>query len=108
MRHDRMSRHLYDLEKLMDTEFGKAATHDRQLYERIVQHRAKYTAIRGVNYSNHAPHKLDFIPPDEVRANWERDYGLMQRAMIYGGSLSYSALIQRLEELKQRFRSIDW
>lgn len=108
MRHERMSRHLYDLEKLMDTEFGKAAMQDRQLYERIVQHRAKYTAIRGIDYSNHAPHKLDFIPPDEALANWERDYGLMQRAMIYGESLSYKALIKRLMELKQRFRNIDW
>jgi predicted nucleotidyltransferase component of viral defense system len=108
MRHERMSRHLYDLEKLMDTEFGRDAINDRQLYEKIVQHRAKYTAIRGIDYSNHAPHRLDFLPPDEVQANWERDYGQMQRAMIYGKSLSYVALIQRLEELKQRFRNIDW
>jgi len=108
MRHERMSRHLYDLERLMDTEFGKAALQDRQLYERIVQHRAKYTAIRGVDYSKHAPDKLEFIPPADVQVNWERDYGLMQRAMIYGESLSYAAMIQRLEELKQRFRSINW
>jgi len=108
MRHVRMSRHLYDLERLMDTEFGKASMQDRELFDRIVQHRAKYTSIRGIDYNNHAPHRLDFLPPDEVQANWERDYGLMQRAMIYGKSLSYAALIQRLEELKHRFRNIDW
>lgn len=104
MRHERMSRHLYDLEKLMDTEFGKAAMQDMQLYERIVQHRAKYTAIRGIDYGNHAPDRLDFIPPNEAWANWERDYGLMQRAMIYGKSLEFPALMQRMHELLFRFR----
>lgn len=35
----RMSRHLYDLEKLMDTKnYGKAALEDTALYQAIVEH----------------------------------------------------------------------
>ncbi len=105
MRHERMSRHLYDLEKLMDTEFGITAIKDPELYNLIVQHRAKYTAIRGLDYKNHAPEIINFVPPTEVLAQWERDYELMQRSMIYGKSLSFTALMNRLEELKQRFRN---
>lgn len=38
----RMSRHLYDLEKLMDTNYGKAALEDTALYQAIVEHRRKF------------------------------------------------------------------
>ena len=31
-----MSRHLYDIEKIMDTEFGKSIE-DRELYENVVR-----------------------------------------------------------------------
>jgi hypothetical protein len=106
IRYERMSRHLYDLEKLMDTEFGIAALNDPELYDLIVQHRAKYTAIRGIDYKSHAPASINFIPPPEVLAQWERDYGLMQQSMIYGASLSFTTLIKRLEELKQRCRGL--
>ena len=106
IRHQRMSRHLYDLEKLMDTEFGIAALTDRELYNLIVQHRAKYTAIRGLDYKKHAPGIVNFIPPDEVLAQWDRDYALMQASMIYGPSPSFKTLIERMKELIRRFRAI--
>ena len=45
----RMSRHLYDLEKLMDTEYGREALADRSLYDAIVEHRKAYYALKHVN-----------------------------------------------------------
>ena len=45
----RMSRHLYDLEKLMDTEYGKEALSNRKLYDTIVEHRKAYYTLK-VNY----------------------------------------------------------
>ena len=38
----RMSRHLYDLEKLMDTNYGKAALEDTALYQAIVDSNGIY------------------------------------------------------------------
>ena len=46
----RMSRHLYDLEKLMDTNYGKAALEDTALYQAIVEHRRKFYHLGYVNY----------------------------------------------------------
>ena len=40
----RISRHLYDLEKLMDTEYGEEALSNRTLYDAIVEHRKAYYA----------------------------------------------------------------
>ena len=51
IRIDRMSRHLYDLEKLMNTDFAEIALADTELYLAIVNHRKHLTAIKGVDYS---------------------------------------------------------
>jgi hypothetical protein len=90
----------------MDTEFGKAAIKDLGLYNLIVQHREKYTAIRGLDYHGHSPATVNFLPPAVVLPQWERDYELMQHSMIYGPSPSFKILLERMEELTTRFRAL--
>jgi len=107
IRNSRMSRHLYDLERLMDSEYGKEALLDVSLYKTIVTHRAKYTPIRGINYSNHNPDKINFVPPKELISEWFKDYKTMQNNMIYGESLSFEQLLDRMNELKNRFSQIN-
>ena len=99
IRVDRLSRHLYDIEKLMDTDHGQQALEDQALYDAIVAHRQVFNPIRGIDYANHAKDKLNFIPPEAVIKAWESDYQTMQESMIYGESLKFEALIGRLEEL---------
>jgi hypothetical protein len=54
----RMSRHLYDIEKMMDTPFGEAI-HDDALYNAVVAHRRVYNNQRYVNYELHEnPHSI--------------------------------------------------
>ena len=106
IRHNRMSRHLYDLEQLMDSQYGKAALENTELYRLIVRHREKYTPIRGLNYSSLLPQTINFIPLQEVSELWKRDYEGMQASMIYGKSLDYTTLIERLHELKDRVRRV--
>lgn len=103
---DRKSRHLYDLEKMMDTEYGMAALGNTALYETIVQHRAKLTPLRGVDYTNHTPDKINPIPPDAVLLAWANDYKAMQESMIYNPSLPFSKLIERMHELKSRINNL--
>jgi Nucleotidyl transferase AbiEii toxin, Type IV TA system len=106
IRTDRLTRHLYDLEKLMDTEFAKKALTDSKLYQDIVAHRKLYTSIRGVDYDNHSPQKINPIPPAGIIDQWEEDYMVMQQYMIYGDSLSFSELIERVEELRRRINEL--
>jgi predicted nucleotidyltransferase component of viral defense system len=107
IRHDRLSRHLYDLERLMDTEHATAALEDYKFYASIIDHRQKFNAIRGLDYSNHAPSLINFIPPPAIIAQWESDYVSMRRSMIYGEAPDFKLLIQRLKELQNRFRLIE-
>jgi hypothetical protein len=106
IRTDRLSRHLYDIEKIMDTRHGKAALSDSELFKNIVSHRKHFNAIRGIDYNNHRYEKLSFIPPDEVLGKWEKDYEKMRESMIYGESLSFEDLIKKLKNLQEQIRSI--
>jgi predicted nucleotidyltransferase component of viral defense system len=103
---DRQSRHLYDLEKLMDTEFGKKALTDKNLYQHIVEHRRTITPLRGIDYANHAPDKVNPIPPESMIAAWKKDYEQMQQSMIYRESLAFEKLIERIAELKNRINKL--
>jgi predicted nucleotidyltransferase component of viral defense system len=106
IRVERLTRHLYDIERLMDTEFAEKALTDSKLYQDIVAHRRLFTPIRGIDYDNHIPQKINPIPPTEIINEWQKDYEIMQDSMIYGESLSFSELIERIEELKKRFQGI--
>lgn len=100
----RMSRHLYDLEKLMDTVYGQEALADRSLYDAIVEHRKTYYALKYVNYDLHAPSTINFMIPEQETEAWKLDYADMRRFFIYGQSLEFDALMQRMKELNERIR----
>ena len=102
----RMSRHLYDLEKLMVSEYGREALADRTLYDAIVEHRRAYYALKHVNYDLHAPTSINFMIPEQAIESWKADYANMRRFFIYGQSLDFDALMQKMEELQERIRTI--
>ena len=104
---DRRSRHLYDLEKMMDTQVETDALADTTLYSDIVEHRRKFIALTEFDYDTLWPDTLNFIPPAEQAAAWEADYRSMQTNMIPGASLPYAELIERLMELNKRFTAIN-
>ena len=105
---DRLTRHMYDIEKMMDRDFAKEAMNDSGMYEEIVKHRQSLTAWSGLDYKLHKPSAIDFIPDETTRKELEKDYSKMQESFIYGQSLSYEELIARLKELQERFRSLTW
>lgn len=103
-RHVRMSRHLYDLERLMDSEYGRKALADRGLYDAIVEHRRTYYALKYVDYDKHDPQAICFVPHVGVQELWAADYADMKRYFIYGSSLPFEQLISRIRELQERVR----
>jgi hypothetical protein len=105
---NRMSRHLYDLEKLMDSKYCKNILDDNVLYNEIIKHREQFTSIVGVDYKMHQPQTISFVPPTSMIKEWERDYLLMQENMIYSESLSFKELLARIIELNKRFNSVSF
>jgi predicted nucleotidyltransferase component of viral defense system len=106
IRIDRLSRHLYDLEKLMDTEHGIEALKNTELYNNIVAHREKFNPLRGLDYANHIPSKISILPPVGVVNDYEKDYETMTSFMIYGEPLKFDHLMKRILELQTRVNGI--
>lgn len=103
----RMSRHLYDIEKLQDTHWSADALVDAVLYTTIVEHRRRFYHVGGVDYSRDMPQVINFIPQGEVAERYSADYADMLQTYIYDkkSALNYEQLIVRLEKLLQRFRN---
>lgn len=106
IRVDRLSRHLYDLDKLSETSHCEEALADTVLYSSMIAHRERFNPIRGIVYANPYPGKINFVPPKETLKYWETDYKAMQESMIYGNSKSFKELISSIIELNRRFQSI--
>lgn len=106
IRIDRLSRHLYDLVRLMDTEHGIAALQDKDLYINIVAHREKFNSLGGLDYGNHTFDKIKIIPPDTVIKDYENDYTEMTKFMIYGEVLTFDELIKMISELQTRINNL--
>lgn len=105
---ERMSRHLYDIERLSKTEYAEIALQNSELYNTIVAHRHKFTHISNVDYSKHTPNNIQFVPPPHMLSDWETDYIRMQDNMIYGESLPFDELIARLTVLQSKINSLQW
>ena len=106
IRVERLSRHLYDIEKLSQTEYAEIALQNADLYKTIVAHRSKFTPISGIDYAKHIPENIKFIPPDMIIKQWEADYQEMKESMIYGKPLDFNDLINRLTALQMRINTI--
>lgn len=106
MRAERLSRHLYDVEAMMDTKHGTEALADQQLYTDIIYHRKHLTKVSGIDYKNHMPGFINLIPPEQSIKEWESDYKSMQESMIYGDTLPFKELIGRMNELMGRINQL--
>ena len=102
----RMSRHFYDLEKLMDTEFGKKALADPELYNRIIEHRRRYNTLHYVDYELNRADKIAFYPPQELIPAFEKDYAEMRDSMVFMDALPFEQLMLRIAQLQERFRKM--
>jgi len=96
IRYHRMSRHLYDIGEIVTTDFGTNALRNKELFEEIISHRKVYTPIKTVDYEKLKIENLKIIPPKEFFNKYENDYIEMQENMIYGNSIAFKSLINKI------------
>lgn len=102
----RMSRHLYDLERMMDTPFASQALADTALYRTIVEHRRRFYRIKGIDYDTDLPDRITFCPTGQLLDRMAEDYRNMTSSFIYGTPPDFDTLIARIRELQDRFRHL--
>ena len=105
---ERITRHIYDIVKMMDKPFAMEAMQNVRLYEDIVSHRKKFTAWSGLDYTTHFPHTISFLPPESIEDVLRDDYKQMQIGFIYADAPSFDEIMTRLHELQGRFRTLKW
>ena len=108
IRSERMSRHLYDLVKMFDTDIAEKSLSDGRLYQSIVEHRRTFIGLKGFDYDKLAPETINIIPPENVIAHWRKDYETMRETMIYGKTLPFDELIDKIKELNKKIRGVNW
>lgn len=99
----RMSRHLYDLERMMDSDFASDALSDMSLCQKIIQHRRDFYNLKYVDYDSDLPQRIQICPPNDILHDWSLDYEDLRTSFIYGESLSFDNLIERILILQERF-----
>ena len=57
-----------------------------------------------IDYTPDIRDRIVLVPPTEHYQIWASDYANMQSSMIYGESISFDKLIERMKELENRFR----
>lgn len=108
IRVDRMSRHIYDICKMVETPIAAQALADKDLYLSVIGHRRTFIGLRGFDYGTLLPQTLSILPPPEVRDAWKKDYQAMQESMIYEESPSFDRLIETLSALNQRINALSY
>jgi predicted nucleotidyltransferase component of viral defense system len=108
IRSERMSRHLYDLARIMDTDIAEKALNDKKLYNSVIEHRKKFIGLNGFDYSTLAPKTINIVPPENIIELWNADYETMQRTMIYGNSLPFDKLMEKIKQLNEKINRIEW
>lgn len=103
-----MSRHLYDLEKMMNTNICRKALINKQLYNSIVEHRRMFIGLKDFDYSTLNSKTINIIPPEYLINKWKEDYETMQTDMIYGDSLTFDNLIDKIKLLNNEINNITW
>ncbi len=105
---NRLSRHLYDLERLMDTPHAKLALKNEDLYKSIVQHRKLFFSIRDVDYNLHQPSTISLIPSNHHIKAWEKDYSELCENMVYGDQLNWESLLGRILDLQKSINKLEY
>ncbi|MCE2615594.1 MAG: nucleotidyl transferase AbiEii/AbiGii toxin family protein [Phocaeicola sp.] len=103
-RSERMSRHLYDLERLMDT-YSETAINDAELYKSIIEHRKKFYHVSSVDYDSDKRENIKIWPTGETESLFRDDYKAMIESFIYNENpLSFEQLKKRILSLEAKFR----
>lgn len=110
VRVERMSRHVYDLAMMMDSErkIADRAVNNEELYRTVLEHRRKFIGLKGFNYDELYTDTLCIVPGNEIAERWQEDYKFMGEHMIYGPVPSFEELVEEMTLLNDKIRQLHY
>ena len=105
IRVNRLSRHLYDISRIYNSEH-KDKAYNQELIVSIIEHRARYNAMRGIDYNTLYAPNLNPIPPLAFIKDWQTDYKTMQNNMIPEESPSFDVLLKTVKQATNKYNAL--
>ncbi len=100
-----MSRHYYDLYRMIGKGIADQAVADGDLFKRTAAHREVYFRYTWMDYGTLQPGSLRLLPLDEQRAGWEEDYAAMREAMFFGEAPEFGEILGVVGAFERKFNS---
>lgn len=97
----RLSRHYYDLHRLLESEVGDQALEDRELGADCLRHRRVFFPGRKGERATAGPGGYRLVPEGEMVEQLRRDYDRM-RGMIFGEAPAFDAVMASIEAIERR------
>ena len=97
----RVSRHYYDVFRLLASEIGRKASEDMEMAEDCVRHARMFFNRTDLDLARAAPGSFALTPHDGMLTSLRRDYAAMS-GMVFGPIPTVDAVVVAIAELEQR------
>jgi len=104
-RKTRMARHYYDLWCLLQAGVGENAIRNRELFQRVAEHRSIFFRHSWVDYTTHKPGTFRLRPPEAHLPNWRADYQQMLGPMFFGATPTFDEMIAAATQFETTFNT---
>ena len=102
IRSKRLSRHLYDITQIFES-IHLSKVYDWNLISLIIEHRKRFSGLKGVDYNELYPPNLNPVPPERFIGRFREDYRIMRRNMIPGFSPTFDGIINLVKKATEEY-----
>ncbi len=99
---DRMSRHYYDVHKMIKASISDLALKDMPLLSDVIINKKRYFRASWAKYEEAKPGTLKIIPNETLMKSLEQDYEKMEQ-MIFGEIPGFLEIINSIKEFEEKF-----
>lgn len=96
-----MSRHYYDVWRLIEGKIAASAVKDKNLFSQVVSHRKIYFRQRWIDYDHITQSSVRMMPAPDHLDEWRRDYAAMQQEMFATPPPPFDQVLAVIEEFQQ-------
>jgi hypothetical protein len=98
----RLSRHYYDLTRLIQHGIADQALEDTELFDAIAAHRRVFFARNKAAHDSMRLGQLRLAPQPERVDDWRKDYERMRESMFFGQPPSFDEILNAVQQFESR------
>lgn len=100
-----LSRHYYDVWRLIESGVAAEAVADAELFGHVVTHRQVFFRYSWMDYSTMRPGALRLLPLDHQLDAWRQDYAAMRAEMFFGPAPEFDIVLKSVAVFAEQFNT---